>query len=260
MQRRLQGSFALVLLGIAWPLCAAAQTLTLCYEDADVRPWRMRDRHGLNLTLIDRAAKASGVTIKYEITAWQRCMADLKANRVDGAFAASFKEDRLGYGAYPGGNTPDVSKRLHVERYVVLRKRGSPVDWDGQRFHRLVGPVGTQLGYSINDVLQKIGVTTDDGAQSAEALVQKLIAGYIGAAAMQEGEAHAVLRSQPGRAERLEILPRQIEEKPYFLMLSHAFVKTSPELAERFWKAIETTRSSREYQKEEREARAAMLR
>lgn len=251
---------AISLLGLAFEASATGKALTLCFEEADVRPWRSRDLQGLNLTLLNRAAKAVGVTLKYEVMAWQRCLVRLKANEVDGVFAASFKQDRLVYGAYPGGATPNASRRLHNERYVLLRKRGSLVDWDGRQFHRLEGPVGTQLNYSINDSLKKIGIPTDDGAQSAEALVQKLIAGRINIVVMQEGEAHTVLRASAERATRVEILPHPVEEKPYFLMLSHALTNASPRLAERFWSAIESVRNSPDYQKEERETLAATFR
>lgn len=236
---------------------AAAAELTLCAEAADVRPWRTRDHQGLNFTLLNRAAKLAGVSFKYETTTWPRCLAKLKAGEVDGAFAASFKPERTAIGVFPGGASPDPRKRLHVDRYVAVRKRGSGVDWDGRRFARLDGKVGTQLGYSINDSLQKLGVETDDGAQTADALVRKLAFGRVPVAGMLEGEVRAVLHANPQQAADIEILPVPLEEKPYYLMLSNALVRGRPQVAAKVWNAIESVRESAEYRKEEREALAA---
>ena len=234
----------------------AAETLKLCVEDADVRPWRTRDGQGLNYLLLNRAAKLAGVEFRHETMTWSRCLVLLKSGGVDGAFAASFKQDRLEIGAYPGGATPDEKKRLHMDRYMLVRKRGTPVDWDGRKFLRLEGPVGTQLGYSINDTLKKMGVATDDGSQSGEALLKKLRSGRIMAAAMLEGEVQSILSGHNDYASSLEILPTPLEEKPYFLMLSHARVKKNPQQAQRIWNAIEQVRQSRDYQRAEKTALA----
>lgn len=232
----------------------AAESINLCSEHADVRPWRTRTGEGLNFQLLNRAARQAGVEFKYQTMTWPRCLALLKAGEVDGAFAASFKEDRLEIGVFPGGASPDNRKRLHSDRYVLVRKRGAAVNWNGQQFSHLEGHVGTQLGYSINDKLKKLGVTTDDGAQTAEALLKKLIAGRIAAAAMLEGEVRAVLSAGAGYSGAVEILPTPLEEKPYFLMFSHALKQRNPQMTQKIWDAIESVRQSKDYQREEKAA------
>ena len=232
----------------------AAESVTLCNEHADVRPWRTRTGEGLNFLLLNRAARQAGVEFKYQTMTWPRCLALLKTGEMDGAFAASFKEDRLEIGTFPGGATPDHRKRLHSDRYVLVRKRGAAVDWDGRQFNHLSGHIGTQLGYSINDKLKKLGVATDDGAQSAEALLKKLIAGRIAAAAMLEGEVRAVLSASTEYPGAVEILPQPLEEKPYYLMFSHALTQRNPQMTQRIWDAIESVRQSRDYQREEKAA------
>ncbi|CAK0769620.1 hypothetical protein CCP4SC76_5210003 [Gammaproteobacteria bacterium] len=48
------------------------------------------------------------------ILPWKRCLADLQEGKVDGAFPASFKPDRLAQGSYPmTGDQPDATRRLH---------------------------------------------------------------------------------------------------------------------------------------------------
>ena len=98
-------------LGVAGALAAviaavpaqAAEVVTLCYERADVRPWRTEDGRGLNFDLLKLAAERAGVTFDFQSMPFKRCLAQLKANAVDGAFAVSFKSDRREIGEYPGG-------------------------------------------------------------------------------------------------------------------------------------------------------------
>jgi len=54
-------------------------------------------------------------------------------------------------------------------------------------------------------------------------------------------------------AQQIEVLPTPLVEKPYYLILSHAFVAQQPELAARIWKAIEEVRTSAFYRRREHE-------
>jgi polar amino acid transport system substrate-binding protein len=166
-----------------------------------------------------------GVRVEYVPLPWKRCLSELKANTVDGAIGASFKPDRLEFGVYPGGKSPDTNKRLYIERYVLVRRKFSPVQWNGRAFSNLDGAIGTQLGYSIGDMLQGMKLTVDDGSTTLPELMQKL-----------------------------EVLQTPLAEKPYFLMLSHQLVDTAPALAAEVWAAIEQQRKSAPYRHAEAQA------
>jgi polar amino acid transport system substrate-binding protein len=233
---------------------AANDTLTFCVEAADVRPYRTRNGEGLNFILLNRVAESQGFRFVYQPMSWPRCLAQLKAGAVDGAIAASYKADRTEYGAYPGGAIADPEKRLHTDRYVVLRRKGKGGDWDGKTFRDLEGRVGVQLGYSAIEQLQKLGVPIDDGAQSPDALMQKLAAGRVAMAAMLEGEARTLIARTPALADSIEILAAPLVEKPYYLLLSHPLLKSNPRQANAIWDGIEKVRKSPAYQKDERDA------
>ena len=258
-QRRHCGSFwrpfAATLLVLALPLSSPAadkpkEVVSLCFEAQDVLPWRTEKGDGLNFELLKMVEQRLDIQFNYSSIPWKRCLAQLKANAVDGAFAVSYKPDRRELGEYPGGEQIDASKRMHVDRYVVLRKKGSKVEWDGKSFRNLDGPVGFQLGYSVGDVLRAQNLEVDEGSQRAVELARKLIAGRVAAAAVGGSDAGGLMRG-PLKSE-LEQLPIPIIEKPYFLMLSHAMVASRPELAERIWRAIEQARNSAAYKKLER--------
>ncbi|MBP1205003.1 polar amino acid transport system substrate-binding protein [Duganella sp. 1411] len=246
------GASLALALALALPLPAQGadqrkEVVTLCFEAQDVLPWRTEKGGGLNFALLKMVEQRLDIRFDYLSIPWKRCLAQLKANAVDGAFAVSYKPDRRELGEYPGGDTPDVSKRMHVDRYVVLRKKGSKVEWDGKAFHNLDGPIGFQLGYSVGDVLRAQNLEVDEGSQRAVELARKLIAGRVAAAAVGGSDAGGLMRG-PLKSE-LEQLPIPIIEKPYFLILSHAMVAARPQLAERIWRAVEQARNSAAYKK-----------
>jgi polar amino acid transport system substrate-binding protein len=247
------GFLASCLLSLAaGPAMAAGKpSIPLCFERQEVLPWRTLDGGGLNFELLNEVARRTGVEFDYQSMPWKRCLAQLKANQVGGAFAVSFSQERLALGAYPGGAAPDAERRMHIDRYVLARRKGSRVDWDGKAFHNLDGRVGFQLGYSVGDFLRAQGVLVDEGSQRSDELLQKLVSGRVDAAALGGGDALRLVRGP--LAAQIEVLPLPLLEKPYFLMLSHDLVARQPALAERIWNTIAEVRGSAAYRKRERE-------
>ena len=235
-------------------LCAAAcapayasTKVTLCFENKMVMPWRTVNRGGLNFELLKRIEAKLDISFDYQLLPWKRCLAKLKANEVDGAFTVSFSNERREYGAFPGGATADVKKRMHYARYFLLRKRGSTIDWDGKQFHRLDGKIAFQLGYSVGDLLREMRVPVDESNDSPYNVGRKVITGRVAAAAMMDSDV-SVLMGGP-LAPQLEVVAAPLIEKAYYLMLSNALAKSRPELAERIWKSVEEVRNGREYGK-----------
>ncbi len=232
-------------------LADARAPIVLCFERQEVLPWRTLDGQGLNFEMLNEVARRTGVRFDYQSMPWKRCLEQLKANQVDGAFAVSFTRARLGTGAYPGGHVADASKRMHVERYLMVRRRGSRLDWDGRSFHNLEGGrIGFQLGYSVGDFLRQQQVPVDEGSQRADELVHKLLAGRLAGAALGGQDAMRLARGPLGA--QLEVLPTPLVEKPYFLVLSRALAAREPQLAARLWKEIEQVRNSPAYRVRER--------
>ncbi len=252
MQRFFTIGFLVSSLLAAGPAAAAPAkpAMTLCFERQEVLPWRTLDGGGLNFELLNEVARRIGVVFEYQSMPWKRCLAELKANQVAGAFAVSYLQERQELGAYPGGLSPDPARRLHVDRYVLVRRKGSRVGWNGKSFQNLDGRVGFQLGYSVGDFLRGQGVLVDEGSQRSDELLQKLVSGRIEAAALGGGDAGRLVRG--AMAERVEIVPAPLVEKPYYLMLSHDLAMREPALAERIWKTIAEVRNSPAYQKRER--------
>lgn len=246
--RRLLRPFALCLCCAAVPTPVwAADKLTLCFENKVVAPWRALDQTGLNFELLERVEQELNLSFDYQNLPWKRCLAKLQANQVDGVFTVSFSQERRSFGVFPGHAKPDEKKRMHVARYFLVRKKGSPVDWDGKQFHGLDGKIAFQLGYSVGDLLRAVKVPVDETADSPHSVGRKVIAGHVAGAAMIDSDTAALMRGPLGP--KLEVAERPLVEKPYYLMLSNALVKARPQLAERIWKQVEQVRNSKEYGK-----------
>ncbi|WP_322404610.1 hypothetical protein [Massilia luteola] len=154
------------------PAFAAGPSVPLCFERQEVLPWRTLDGGGLNFELLGEVARRLGIAFDYQSMPWKRCLAQVKANQVSGAFAVSFSRERGALGVYPGtlGHTrgaedrADPDKRMHVDRYVLVRRKGGRVDWDGRHFANVDGRIGFQLGYSVGDFLRAQNVPVDEGS------------------------------------------------------------------------------------------------
>lgn len=230
--------------------------LVFCFESENVRPWRTKDGAGLNFDLLDRAAADLGMNFRYAGLPWKRCLHELKSNLYAGAIGASYQPERSEFGSYPqvAAGTPDASKALHVERYVVVRRKESPVAWNGKSFSGLTGPAGAPLGYSAVEDLRRAGIRVDDGARTAGDVLHKLVAEHIDAAVLQQGETQALLSENAGLRDRLEVLPRPFAEKPYYVLLAHDLVQAQPELAAKIWGAIARARNNPAYRDKENRA------
>jgi polar amino acid transport system substrate-binding protein len=249
--------FAMALLAMA-SACAPAlakDTITLCFERQEVLPWRTVAGKGLNFELLNEVSRRLDIKFDYQSMPWKRCLEQIKSNEVGGAFAVSFNPERLVIGAYPGGLQPDPARRMHIDRYVLVRRKGARIEWDGKALRNVDGAIGVQLGYSVGDFLRGLNAPVDEGSQRANELAQKLIAGRLSAAAIGGGDASNLMNGPLAR--QLEVLPVPLIEKPYYLMLSRALVASNPQLAERIWRTIEEVRTSAAYRKLERETEGA---
>jgi polar amino acid transport system substrate-binding protein len=225
----------------------ATQKLTLCFENKLVLPWRTVEQSGLNFELLKRVESKLQLSFDYELLPWKRCLAKLKDNQVDGAFTVSYSEERRKFGAFPGNTNVDAKRRMHYARYFLVRRKGSDIGWDGEKFNNVHGKIAFQLGYSVGEMLRAQKVAVDETNDSAYNVGRKVLAGRVAGAAMMDSDVSVLMRSP--LASGLEVVDVPLTEKPYYLILSNALVKAKPELAERIWRGIEEVRDGKEYGK-----------
>lgn len=225
-----------------------AQVIKLCFEDDDVRPWRTREKTGLNFDMLTSVASATSVRFEFHARPWRRCHEQLGKGEFDGSFAMSFTPERQSFAVYPPGQPPNPNLRMLDSGYVLVRRRGTPVSFDGERITGIRSPIGAEPGMSIVQDLRRQGYDVDDASPSTMALLAKLGAGRIDVAAVGSDQMHDLLLREGSRLGNLEVLPTPLVTKSYFLVFSRQFVAAHPQVAENIWTAIAEHRESPEYQ------------
>ncbi|WP_171014016.1 transporter substrate-binding domain-containing protein [Chitinivorax sp. B] len=219
---------------------------SLCYNDELVASNTRELAFGVMARL---EARLPSIKFEYNAMPWKRCLKLAETGQLDGVVSGSHSPERAKVLAYPykPDGSLDASKRMYELGYVLVRKVGSNISYDGQQFVNLNGSLGAQQGYSIVEHLRAQGLTVDDGAKSAQDTLQKLMIGRVAGVLINPLDAsdlgmHLAWRGKIERAGKL------VMQKPYFLILSQAFAQNHPELAKQLWTLTEQIRQSSDFQ------------
>ncbi len=239
--------------------------ITLGHEDQNAYPWVLEGiggYSGLDLELIDLLQDKFGIKIKTVGYPWTRALVTMQRGDIDGVFAASYKPEREKYGCYPfKGGKLDGDRRIHTSGYSLYILKGSNLKFDGDKFENLVSgigvtDIGVQRSFSIIPSLEKFDVSLNDSSADPGHILNLLFHKRIAAAAIQADRADQIIAAKPLYQKEIvkyETDKKPFHQKPYFIMLSHQFVKRYPEFSETFWDAVEEVRNSSEYRQRETE-------
>lgn len=237
------------------PAFAAKKILTIVCEDKEDFPNVIGDGEKINENLPGVAiefvrilGQKLGMKVVVKRMPWKRCLdIEVKQGKADGVIPISYKKEREEIGAYPMKNgKPDPNLMFSMQSYVFYKQRGARVEWDGYNILNFKGIVGAPPGYSVIDDIKKMGLPVGEGFALSN--MYKLASGKIQLAASLEQEGDQVLATYPDLNHKIEKVTPPIITKPYYLMLSHQFVRNNPELAKRIWNTIQELRE-KEYKK-----------
>ena len=226
---------------------ASALTMRLCMLDHPFPPFTMPDKSGQVDELLRLAASDGGTVIDSTVAPRLRCIAKLKAGEVD-ALLAAFMPERMVYGVFPmAGAVADEARALGVVRFVIYRKKGGTLQWDG---HVFTGtdkrPIGIQTGLAVAPRLRQTGMAVDEGAKSVEQNLQKLVRGRVQAVVAMEGESHPLIA--PGLIDELEVLPVAFDSTPIYLQVNPGYYAKNREAVDTLWNAVGRIRASAAFQ------------
>jgi polar amino acid transport system substrate-binding protein len=204
---------------------------------------------GAVIEFLKKIEPICNVKIKFPRMPWKNCLEDeLKNNKADGAFLASYKKEREEFGVYPmKDGKPDVDKRVTTISYILVKKKGSSINWNGKQITGLTGIIGAPLGYSIVGDLTGMGYKVKE-ISNAELGMRQLASGKLDLFAGLVEQNDYVLQKNPDLDKSLEIITMPLVSKPYYLILSKQFVAKNPDLANKIWDTIKTLRD-KEYRK-----------
>lgn len=232
----------------------AGTKIILSYEDEPVTPYSLgsgitvpADKPGLTVDMLKIVGKNLGLDIEFKRLPWKRCLKNLASGTVDGAFQASFKEKRKAFGQYPNKDGKiDPSRQVATMSYYLYKKKGTNVTWDGKTLFTDGKQVGAVLGFSIVSDLEKLGVVVDQG-KSTELNLKKVLKNRMPATCELSTEADFKINANKEAFKDIVKMEPPIKVKPYYLMLSHQFIKKNPKLAEKIWDEIKKVVNSPEY-------------
>lgn len=193
---------------------------------------------GATVEMIQRLETYLPIRLSFSRHSWKRNLMDLNSGKVDG-IVASYSHERRTYGSFPlkDGN-PDPEKSLDMSSYYLYVTAGAPIQWrpETSTFTGVKKPIGTPYGYSITALLKKANVKIDEYGTARENLL-KLQADRLSGAALLEFDADRILLREKNRFPAVVKLEPPLATKHYYLMISHQFHKTHPQLSAKIWDA-----------------------
>ncbi len=219
---------------------SAPSTVKFCYQNKELFPnymgemdTKLASKPGINIELVDRIALNLNLNVLYVRYSWNRCLALLKAGRVD-SFIASYNEDRAEYAVYPMAvDGLDIEKRINTLGYYMYHTAGSPI-WNGNRLTDKKAMVAAPLGYSIVKVLRDRGINVIETG-SPEDVLKLLLHKRVDAIAAPGTTADALISANMTKYSDIEKDPIPITERPYFIVFSQNFAGLNPVLTKAIW-------------------------
>lgn len=210
------------------------------------------DSPGITIEILKLIEARTDIKFNIDKRPWARVVKDVKANTLDGGFHFSFKEARRAFVAYPikdGANTPDPSYSISNRSYVLYRRKGSTVRWNGETIihdsNKQVD-VAAIRGGSITSKLAKLDLKLHDLGTDAQ-MIKLLLLGrvdcLVGLENMIDAKIDSLPLNQQGLIEKAYPI---VVNKPYYIGFSKAFYNKHKEVAWQIWEMIERIRSSGE--------------
>jgi signal transduction histidine kinase/ActR/RegA family two-component response regulator len=201
------------------------------YDDGSENP-------GALMRMLQVMAHNLNLDIHFNRSSWSERLRLVANNELDGTTYASFSEERLKIGVFPmKDGAIDPSRRTMSIGYHFYKLKESPFMWDGENFYNVNGPIGTHQGAIIADILKRKGFQVEEFQNPSENLAQ-LLGKRVSVIVELGSWVDIEMSAMPEKYQEVEKIPVPIEEKPYYLMLSHKFVREQSQLAEQIWDQI----------------------
>ncbi|RYZ65925.1 MAG: hypothetical protein EOP09_13505, partial [Proteobacteria bacterium] len=121
--------------------------ITACIDERPWIPFTNPDLEhpGEMQVLLDKVSRELSVTVAITALPWKRCQESVRSGKIDamvGAGDVAFNRDFSHFPEHGGKVDPDRS--LGAARIMLVRRKGSRVNWNGRSFINLSTPVGVE--------------------------------------------------------------------------------------------------------------------
>jgi polar amino acid transport system substrate-binding protein len=231
-------------------LCSAmagnACVLRLAYDIDPTPPFTVGvgqvtlERPGITVELIRQSAAKIQCDVELIRMPALRAQEWVQQGAGEGAFPFSYSAKGAESFAYPqDGAKPDRSRRVGTLSYVVYVLQESALNWDGQQFTNLLGPVAVNFGWPIANDLRAAGVKVMETYSSQEAmrdLSRGRVAAYV---TLAENGDNAIARAG---LEGIRQLSVPFVSKDFFLVFNRDFYTQNSAQVEKLWDVIGSNR------------------
>ncbi len=246
-----KGIFLLLFINVVFVVYAKPVKVTFGYQDSSNYPFQTGEgadinweKPGIAVEMLKLIEKEGNIEITFERLPWKRGLDRLKKGIIDGLFSASYKSERLAFGAFPmKNNKVDEEKRSYYNSYSLYKISGSSISWDGKKISNLRYGLSSVRGFSIVNDLRKMGIKIYEYNSTAKCMRQ-LVEGRIDGVAALELAGDSILFGDKKRFAKIVKVKPPLKTKAYYLMFSHQFIQKNPELAKTIWNAIARVRES----------------
>ncbi|WP_417455439.1 substrate-binding periplasmic protein [Kiloniella sp.] len=239
----------------AW---AKDQPFVVCAENQSYPPYSMGDKTtfpmknpGILVEIIDASLKKNGFKAQFIRRPWKRCLKLIEQNKVDAIFPSIHLKEREIIGRYPYlpvrvsiSNKPDPKRRLRRVTYSLFKRKGSEFDWDGTRFSNFNQSIGAPIGYAVVKKLKEdhnITANTRHLPTKGLALVAKA---HLDAYIVESTVGNNLVKKH-GLNDKLIKIEQPFASYDWYMMISHQFYNTDPQMADKIWTTLEQVRQEK---------------
>ena len=229
-----------------WGPACQAHLLTVCVSNNPVPPLTYPNREGPAQLLVRQAVENLGGQISFITAPWLRCRLGVKTGTYTAALPMVTSPEFLTDFAFPlkGGGTADSSRAVGTLTISVVRRVGSPVQWDGSSFQQLATPVMVLPGQMLGrDKLKALGVAEDVDSPQADSLLRKLVMERREVAVLPTGIAQSALATEEFR-DKLELLAQPLAMEPAYLSFNREFQRGNLRHVQAIWTELARLRAA----------------
>lgn len=207
------------------------------------------DRPGFRVEILRAAGRQCGLSVGFMPVPWQRALELVKTGSADGAFSASWSEERAVYGVFPrrASGEPDPAKAMKGYTYSLFVHPESRITWNGKTIS------GSDRRVIVERGSAGVGLATKLGMEPLE------VSGYLNmvrmlaekrAQGMVAIDTHAerVLADNPKLAASVREVQPALDARHGYVMVGKEYYKANTAAVECFWKALAEIRSKPGYQ------------
>lgn len=221
--------------------------IRLCIATEHYPPYTEPDAETPIQQRIRQAAASQGFGVEFIALPWRRCIYETQHDVMDGVVGLG---DRIA--SEQGIRIPlkdgvvDRRRALGFVRFVFFRRSGDTVDWDGQQFQQLQGPVLCigQVG-ELKLELARTGVAIEDTPRGPVELARMLLARRANLAVDSQGRLQELM-AMPEFTGRLEMLEKPLGGRVSLLAIAPHLYAQYPQRIEALWDAYARLREAEE--------------